>query len=284
MHKALGKGLEALIPTGITIEGEKFSSGDRVINIKLEEVVPNKYQARQYFDEKKIKELANSIKEKGLVHPLLIRSIEGGYELIAGERRWKAAREAGFETVPAIVKEVSDAEMFELSLVENLQREDLNPIEEAEAYRQLMERFGLSQEDLAKRIGRDRSSIANTLRLLKLPDEVKKEILMGDISAGHARAIMGLVNIEDQEALARRIAAEKLTVRETEEVVKKLRKIANTCTKQANIYVLEAEEELQRILGTQVKIKYRRGKGKIEVAFYSDTDLERIINIVKQKS
>lgn len=280
MHKALGKGLEALIP-GVSLSEGDVTISDSIIHIKIDSIIPNKYQPRHVFREEKISELANSIKHNGLVHPLLVRRKEKGYELIAGERRLRAAKAAGFTEIPAIVKDVDDIEMFELSLVENIQREDLNPLEEAEAYRLLMERFNLNQEDLSKRIGKDRSSVANMLRLLKLPDEVKGEILNGSISAGHARAIMGLESLEDQESLARRIAVEKLTVRETEEVVKKLRKISITTTKQKNIHVVEAEEELQRTLGAHVNIKYRRGKGSIEVKFYSDDDLQRIINVMK---
>lgn len=280
MHKGLGKGLEALIP-GVTLAEGDVTINDSIIHVKIDSIIPNKYQPRHVFREEKIQELANSIKHNGLVHPILARKRDGGYELIAGERRLRAAKAAGFSEVPVIIKEVDDVEMFELSLVENIQREDLNPLEEAEAYKLLMERFNLSQEDLSKRIGKDRSSVANMLRLLKLPEEVKSEILNGAISAGHARAIMGLESLEDQEALAKRIAVEKLTVRDTEEVVKKLRKIAITTTKQKNIHVVEAEEELQRVLGAHVNIKYRRGKGTIEVKFYSDDDLQRIINVMK---
>ena len=280
MHKALGKGLEALIP-GVTLADGDVTISETITHIKLDNIIPNKYQARHYFNESKIQELANSITENGLVHPLLVRRREDGYELIAGERRWRASKAAGLLDVPAIVKDVSDAEMFELSLVENIQREDLNPLEEAEAYRQLMETFNLNQEDLSKRIGKDRSSVANALRLLKLPPEVKNEILSGGLSAGHAKAIMGLESLEDQEAMAKRITGEKLSVRETEEVVKKLRKLSIGTTKQKNVHVLEAEEELQRVLGSHVNIKYRRGKGKIEVKFYSDDDLQRIMNVMK---
>ncbi len=280
MHKALGKGLEALIP-GVTLNGGDVSLSESITHVKLDNIIPNKYQARHYFNEQKIKELAASIQTNGLVHPLLVRRRDDGYELIAGERRWRAAKEAGLADVPAIVKEVNDAEMFELSLVENIQREDLNPLEEAEAYRQLMDNFNLSQEQLAQRIGKDRSSVANMLRLLKLPDEVKTEILNGNVSAGHARAIMGLESLEDQESLAQRITGEKLSVRETEEVVKKLRRISITTTKQKNVHITEAEEELQRALGAHVNIKYRRGKGKIEVKFYSEDDLQRIMNVMK---
>jgi ParB family chromosome partitioning protein len=280
MHKALGKGLEALIP-GVTLNDGDVSLSESITHVKLDNIVPNKYQARHYFNEQKIRELAASIQTNGLVHPLLVRRLDDGYELIAGERRWRAAKEAGLADVPAIVKEVNDAEMFELSLIENIQREDLNPLEEAEAYRQLMDNFNLSQEKLSQRIGKDRSSVANMLRLLKLPDEVKTEILNGNISAGHARAIMGLESLEDQESLAQRISGEKLSVREAEEVVKKLRKISITTTKQKNVHIIEAEEELQRALGAHVNIKYRKGKGKIEVKFYSDTELERIMNVMK---
>lgn len=280
MHKALGKGLEALIP-GVTLNDGDVSLSESITHVRLDNIVPNKYQARHYFNEQKIKELAASIQTNGLVHPLLVRRRDEGYELIAGERRWRAAKAAGLADVPAIVKEVNDAEMFELSLVENIQREDLNPLEEAEAYRQLMDNFNLSQEQLAQRIGKERSSIANMLRLLNLPDEVKTEILNGNVSAGHARAIMGLESLEDQESLAQRITGEKLSVREAEEVVKKLRKISITTTKQKNVHIMEAEEELQRALGAHVNIKYRRGKGKIEVKFYSEDDLQRIMNIMK---
>lgn len=280
MHKALGKGLEALIP-GVTLNGGDVSLGESITHVRLDNIVPNKYQARHYFNEQKIKELAASIQTNGLVHPLLVRRRDEGYELIAGERRWRAAKAAGLADVPAIVKEVNDAEMFELSLVENIQREDLNPLEEAEAYRQLMDNFNLSQEQLAQRIGKERSSIANMLRLLKLPDEVKTEILNGNVSAGHARAIMGLESLEDQESLAQRITGEKLSVREAEEVVKKLRKISITTTKQKNVHIMEAEEDLQRALGAHVNIKYRKGKGKIEVKFYSEDDLQRIMNVMK---
>jgi ParB family chromosome partitioning protein len=280
MHKALGKGLEALIP-GVTLSDGDVIINDSISHVRLDNIIPNKYQARHYFNEEKITELANSIKTSGLVHPLLLRKCEGGYELIAGERRWRAAKAAGLSDVPAIIKDVNDAEMFELSLVENIQREDLNPLEEAEAYKQLMDNFNLSQEDLSKRIGKDRSSVANMLRLLKLPSEVKSQILNGNLSAGHAKAIMGLESFEDQESMAKRIFGEKLSVRDTEEVVKKLRKIDITTTKHKNVHVLEAEEELQRILGAHVNIKYRRGKGKIEVKFYSDDDLQRIMNVMK---
>ncbi len=289
MHRALGKGLEALIPATSNMKGksslDKQTYRDSVLNVEIDKIKPNKYQPRQKFDEQKIKELSDSIKEKGVIQPILIRSVGDKYEIIAGERRWRAVKELGLKEIPSIVREVIDRDMFEISLIENIQREELNPLEEAEAYRQLIEDFGLTQEEMSKRIGKDRSSIANTLRLLKLPEEIKQYMVEGLISAGHARTVLSLETPKKQDYLVKRIMKHHLTVRQAEDIVKKVKGkgLKERKEKGKNIELLQIEQDLQRIFATQVKIAYRGGKGKIEINYYSEEDFDRIVGILKKK-
>jgi ParB family transcriptional regulator, chromosome partitioning protein len=289
-HRALGKGLEALIPRakGITQEQPAASNQaykDYVVNIKIEKVRPNKHQPRKQFDEQKLKELMDTIKEKGVINPILVRTVGSEYEIIAGERRWRAVTQMGLPEIPAIVKDVSDRDMFELSLIENIQREDLNPLEEAEAYQHLLGDYGLTQEELSKKIGKDRSSISNILRLLKLPDDIKGYIVDGVISAGHARAILSLETPTKQDYLFRRIIKQNLTVRQAEDIVKKVkgRGLKERKEKGQDVELLEIEQELQRIFATQIKISHRDNKGKIEINFFSDDDFDRIITLLRKK-
>ncbi len=273
--RGLGRGLDALITPVADTESE--SAGV----ISLSEIVPNQFQPRRVFDEDTLHELAQSIRQYGVLQPVVVRRIMNGYELVAGERRWRAAKLAGLSDIPAVVKEYSDAEMTEIALVENLQREDLNPIEESVAYRRLMEEFGLTQEEVARRIGRSRSLIANVLRLLHLPAEIQEHVSRGTLSIGQARPLIGLDNEETQIEIANTIIREQLTARDVEELVRRaLRNPRPRTVKKAEkreIFVAEAEERLRMILGTQVKIKPGKVKSRIEIEFYSADDLERII-------
>jgi ParB family chromosome partitioning protein len=272
----LGKGLDALIPT----EREERS----YILANIAEIRPNTYQPRKGFDEKAIEELATSIQEKGILQPLIVRKTQSGYEIIAGERRWRAAQKAGLTQVPVIVKDVSDREALELALVENLQREDLNPIEEATAYEHLIEDFGLTHEEISKRIGKERSTITNQLRLLKLPDEVKQALISGEITAGHARALLGLQSNKAKDVLET-IKKEKLSVRKTETLIQKLsKKQQRTKSDDADFYINHIADELKRTLGTQVKIIDKNGKGRIEIEYYSKDELERLVEILTRGS
>jgi len=276
---ALGKGLGALLPE----LGEEELK--RSFYCGIEEIVPNRSQPRKYFDEAKLQELTESIKEKGILEPLLVRRIAEGYELIVGERRWRAAQKAGLKEVPIIIKEVDAREALELSLIENLQREDLNPIEEAEAFKQLIEEFGLSQGDLATRIGKDRTTITNTLRLLKLPSEIKNEILKNRITPGHARAILSLDSKEKQKELCALIIKNNLSVREAETLARrwagKQRKAPSSTQKvELESLLLSFQDSLRNYLGTKVRITPKGKRGKIEIEYYSDEDLTRIVETI----
>jgi len=278
-RQALGKGLGALIPEKETPELE---SKKALTVCGIEEVQPNPLQPRKNFAEGQLQELVDSIREKGILQPLMVRRKGDGYELIAGERRWRAAQKAGMKEVPILVKDVSESEMLELSLIENIQREDLNPIEEAEAFKRLMEQFHLTQEEISQRVGKDRATIANTIRLLKLPPEVKKSLAEGQISMGHARAFLSLEGVEKQRALLRKLLLGGLSVRQIENLVKRLRVKSSTLPRRNNPEWSELVEELQRALGTRVKIVGKRKRGKIEIEYYSPEELDRLVDMLRR--
>lgn len=279
----LGKGLEALIPD-IDVSEVK----DGVIEININEIEPNREQPRKKFDEEKMQQLTDSIKEHGVVQPLIVKKDGDMYKLIAGERRWRAARMAGLKTVPAITREFTEREIMEISLIENIQREDLNPMEEAIAYQKLIDEFNLTQEEIAKRIGKSRSSIANTLRLLKLDERVKSYVTDGVISAGHARALASIAPIMQddlQYEVAKRVIDENLNVRQTEKlmiaILKRGKVEKKPRVKKEDIYITDIQEKLKDRFGTKVTINHGRKKGKIEIEYYSQNDLERILDIMK---
>ncbi|MDY6856195.1 MAG: ParB/RepB/Spo0J family partition protein [Thermodesulfobacteriota bacterium] len=280
-RKVLGKGLSALIPD---IESNNETKNDYIF-CNIDNIQPNKFQPRKDFDESKIDTLISSIKEKGIIQPLIAREILFGYELIAGERRWLAAKKAGFKEVPIIVKRVSDVEALELSLIENIQREDLGPLEEAEAYKRLIEEFNLTQEEIGKKVGKDRSTVTNSVRLLKLPEEIRDGLSKNIITMGHARTLLSLDTLSKQRDAYRKITREGLSVRQTEKLVKRLKrgKVRLPPEKQDDIYLVSIKDNLVRRLGTQVKIVRKKGgSGRIEIAFYSNEDLDRIINTLKR--
>ncbi len=280
---ALGKGLGALIP-GIDSE-EKES--EKHISCDIDIIIPNQFQPRIYFSENELEELAQSIKEKGIIQPLLVRKSSGGFELIAGERRLRAARMAGLAQVPVIVRNVTDAEILELSIIENIQRENLNPIEEAEAYHRLMTEFNLTQEEASKRVGKSRPAVANILRLRQLPQPIKESVASGKISMGHARALLGAETPAQQNAAWRTVISKGLSVRETESLIKRLtinRSRKNTSIKSSDdIYFTSLGDELSRHFGTKVAIKRQGKRGKIVIEFYSNEDLDHLINRLRQK-
>ncbi|MDO8734109.1 MAG: ParB/RepB/Spo0J family partition protein [Elusimicrobiota bacterium] len=282
MRKALGKGLEALIPEIGNALLTPIINAEGIIKIPVAKIKPNKYQSRKKFDEAELKTLADSILEHGLAQPITVRpsNENGTYELVMGERRWRASMLAGLSEIPAIIKPLSEKECFVISLIENLQRSDLNPIEEAKGYKRLMGEFNLTQEDLAKTLGKSRSTIANITRLLSLPQTIQDAISEGKITEGHARAIASIDDPMKQRLLLERIINQQLTVRDVEKISKNSKK--SKSKKDSNI--IAVEEELQRILGTKVEIKYRGGKGKIIVSCASLNELNRIIEMLKHKS
>ncbi len=275
---ALGKGLGSLFP-----EMEKGERGNLLL-CDINELHPNPWQPRKMFPDEGIEELAQSIREKGVLQPLVVRKKGEEYQIIVGERRWRAAQRAGLKKVPILLKEATDQEVIEMALVENLQREDLNPLEEAVAYQRLIREFAYTQEALAQRIGKDRSSVANILRLLKLPDEVRGALERDEISMGHARALLSLRDESEQISFCRKIVKKGLSVRETEEGVRRLlaKETRTPAAQEGGTPEIESlREELRRLLKTQVRIKMRRDRGTIEVEFYSLDDLERILEVIR---
>jgi ParB family chromosome partitioning protein len=277
-RKALGRGLGALLSSDRTID-----LGAEPTEVDVDAIVPGPMQPRTHFDEGSLEGLADSIRSHGIVQPLLVRRQDERYELIAGERRWRAARLAGLTKVPVVVRDVPDKDLLEIALIENIQRENLNAIEEAQAYKRLIETVGLTQEELAARVGRDRSYITNYLRLLKLPEDLQKLVVEGRLSTGHARTILGLSHVDLQRKVARQVIDGGLSVRATEHLVRKA--VEGTPAKTASTVdpnIRAAETKLRRALGTQVRIVQLRGEGagKVEISFFSNQDLDRIYNLL----
>lgn len=293
-RNGLGKGLDSLIPnkTEKNVKTEKkteqkneesqSSSGE--ILVKINQVEPNREQPRKEFDEDSLMELADSIKQFGILQPLLVQKRKDYYEIIAGERRWRAAKMAGIKEVPIIIREYTDQEIVEISLIENIQRENLNPIEEAMAYKRLLEEFHLKQDEVAERVSKSRTAVTNSMRLLKLSPRVQQMIVDDMISTGHARALLAIDDEEQQYQLANRIFDEKLSVRETEKLVKALKNPKKEIKKQKpeHTFVYDnIEEQMKNIIGTKVSVNPKaNGKGKIEIEYYSEEELERIYDLI----
>ena len=282
----LGKGINALIPEHPDSGGPDDNTR-QIVYINVDEIEPNPFQARTEFDPEHIDELMRSIQEKGVIQPITVNRVGQSYHLIAGERRWRATRQAGFETIPAIVHEIeSQQDLMELSLIENIQRENLTPIEEAEGYRALMDRCFLTQEQVAQKVGKNRSTVANLLRLLNLPLEIQDFLRQGRLQMGHARALLGLDDDDDRLELARRAAEEKLTAREVERAVNARRSGRDKKKKQkaeqrdVDPLVREQEERLQHRFGTAIHIRRSGNRGRIEIEFYDDGDLDRILELL----
>lgn len=300
-RNGLGKGLDSLIPDKSTKtavkntekpktasaqikETEESESKTGELMLKINQVEPNREQPRKDFDEDALLELADSIKQFGVLQPLLVKKKKGYYEIIAGERRWRAAKLAGLKEIPVIVKEYTDQEIVEISLIENIQRENLNPIEEAMAFKRLLEEFNLKQDEVAERVSKSRTAVTNSMRLLKLSDKVQQMIIDDMITTGHARALLAIDDEEQQYTLANKIFDEKLSVRETEKLVKSLKNPKKPIVKEKIEHVFvydDIVEKMKNIMGTKVNINAKaNGKGKIEIEYYSEDELERIYDLI----
>jgi len=297
--KGLGKGLDSLIPNVVGEKketkpvvkeekkvAEKLDPAGSVVKVKITQVEPNRKQPRKLFDEDALQELSDSIKQYGLLQPLLVQKRKDHYEIIAGERRWRASKLAGLKEVPVIIKDYTELEIVEISLIENIQREDLNPIEEAQAYKRLLDEFNLKQDEVAERVSKSRTAVTNSIRLLKLTDQVQQMVIDEMISTGHARALITIEDPEEQYTLAQRIFDEKLSVRDVEKIMKNLKKpqkpkkLDDTTIQM--IY-RDLEEKMKKRLGTKVSISSKGdGAGKIEIEFYNHDDLDRLFDMIGQ--
>jgi len=275
-RKALGKGLDALIPQPPLEEALPA----REVDINL--LSPNPHQPRMGYSDRRMKELMESIRASGIIEPLVVRPIEGGYQIIVGERRWRAAQKLGLTKVPVVIKDIQEERLLEFALIENLQREDLNPLEEARAYAMLVDKFKLTQEEVSRRVGKDRSSVANYLRLLKLPQSVQQEILAENLTMGHARALLSLEDREAQLGICQRIKEGRLSVRETERLIQRIKegRMAKPRGIPIDPFIKDTEERLQRALGTKVSIRRKRKGGRIEIEYYSEEDLQRLFSLL----
>jgi ParB family chromosome partitioning protein len=273
--KALGRGLQTLIPVG------NAPGRDEIEDVPLSLVSPNPFQPRRVFDEAEMEELANSVKAKGILQPILVRKLgDGGYELIVGERRWRAAKLAGLKKIPAIIRPATDAEAMEMALIENLQRKDLNPLEAARAYQRLMKEFGLTQEAVARALGKERSSIANTVRLLALQSEVQTWVESDQLSWGHAKVLLAVSDPEQQVRLGRRAVTERLSVRDLERLVRPAHRAGRSNNARKGHRPSEIEERMSRRMGTKVRLIHGKTGGKIVIDYYSPADLERVIDMI----
>jgi ParB family transcriptional regulator, chromosome partitioning protein len=275
--KRLGKGLDALIPS-LNVE-----ENDQIIEAQIQQIRPNPYQPRKEFDEKALDELAESIKEHGVIQPLIVRKSIKGFELVAGERRLRASERAGLSTVPVVIREFSNEQVMEIALIENLQRENLNAIEVAQAYEKIMKQFTLTQEELAKKVGKSRPHVANFMRLLQLPQEIQDFVSRGTLSMGHARALLAIEDSQLKLKLAKEAIRKELSVRQMEELIKQLTQRVSRETKskpKKDVFLSQWEEKLRQTFATSVQIKRGKNKGKIEIEFYTDEDLERIMDLI----
>jgi ParB family chromosome partitioning protein len=286
--KSLGKGLSALISNKSSeeISSLEINTNGNVAYVKTESILENRFQPRQNYDEAKLEDLKISIKEKGVLQPILVRKHENGYEVVAGERRLRAAKAIGLQEVPVIIKNVTDREALVLALVENIQREELNAIEEALGFKRLMEEFQFTQEAVAEAIGKDRSTVTNLLRLLRLPEEIQKQVADAKLSMGHARALLSLEDAVIQKKMAKVIIDRGLSVRQVEDLVKKAHHgrdiIKEAASKPKNRDIEILEEELRKILGTKIFIKDKKGKGKLVIEYYTLDDLDRILGVLRK--
>ncbi len=275
MKKALGKGLEALIP----------KREDTLLEIEIERIIPGKHQPRTDFDENSLRELAQSIRQRGVIQPIVVSRVgDGSFRIIAGERRWKAAKIAGLEKIPAIIKDVSPAEEVEIALIENIQREDLDPVETALAFETLLNEFSITQEELSKRVGKDRATVSNYLRILKLPDKVKDYIKKGLITMGHAKAILSVDETEKQIEITQQIIKSSLSVRQTEKLVRNLNRLKIKKSEKEIPEIKELEQRLISELGAKVKIYHRGKKGRLEIYYNSLDELDGILQRILKKS
>ncbi len=273
--KALGRGLQTLIPVGNAV------GRDEIEDVPLSLVSPNPFQPRRIFNEAELDELASSVKAKGVLQPILVRKLgDGGYELIAGERRWRAAKLAGLKKIPAIIRPATDAEAMEMALIENLQRKDLNAMEAARAYQRLMKEFGLTQEAVSRALGKERSSIANTVRLLALQSEVQTWVESDQLSLGHAKVLLAVSDPEQQVRLGRQAVTERLSVRDLERLVRPAPRPGRSSNARKGHRPSEIEERMSRRLGTKVRLIHGKTGGKIVIDYYSPADLERVIDMI----
>jgi ParB family transcriptional regulator, chromosome partitioning protein len=297
---ALGRGLGALLGGAITsgrpaapadlsvaVAEPVVANGERVQNLTLDRIRPSPFQPRKEFSAEALQELADSIKAQGVIQPLIVRERNGSFELIAGERRWRAAQLLGLKEVPAIVREADDRTVLELALIENLQRENLNPLEEAQGYQQLIDHFELRQEDVAAKVGKSRVVVANSLRLLKLDPELQNYLRNGQLSVGHAKVILALTGTAEQKLAAERIIKDSLNVRDTETLVARLQHVTGPARSNGTAkpqpsasHVADLENRLRERFGTKVQLRYKQGKGSLEIRFFNDDDLERILQII----
>ena len=292
--KGLGKGLDSLIPMGSEIENitkpvkkaknEPKTNENGVIELKVNQIEPNREQPRKNFDEDALQELADSIKKHGIIQPLVVQKKGEYYEIIAGERRWRAAKIAGLKHIPVAIKDYSEQEMVEIALIENIQRQDLNPIEEAMAFKQLMQEYDLKQDELAERVSKSRTAVTNSMRLLKLPQKIMEMVINNELSSGHARTLLSIEDEDLQIKVAELVILKQMSVRETENYVKKLQnnknKSKDTKNTDNDFVYRDIENRIKEIVGTKVKVNHKNnGKGKIEIEFYSDDELERIYDL-----
>jgi len=277
-RKALGKGLSALIPEADRYDAE----GEGFFQCPIESIEPNPYQPRQDFENAGLDELVLSVKEKGIITPVLVTRVENGYRLIAGERRWRAAQKAGLKRIPVVVRETTPIESLELALIENIHRKDLNPIEEALAYKRWLEDADTTQEALARRVGKERSTITNLLRLLNLPGSIQKDLIDGRLSMGHARVLVGMKSAADQKKVRDLVIKKGLSVRQTEGLIKRMNKTERPAKKKTEqeYYLQSVADGLKTSLGTKVEIKTRGKSGTINIHFYSDEELDRLLELL----
>jgi len=280
-RKALGKGLEALFPT----YQEKVN--EEIHEVPVSDIFPNRQQPRQRFDDHKLEELAGSIRSHGVIQPIFLKRHVHGYEIVAGERRWRAAKKAGLTKIPALIRDVSEDKKLEIALIENIQRENLNPIEEGQAYKLLMDQFEYTQQNLAEKVGKDRSTIANAIRLLKLPSQIKEFIADEKLTMGHSRALLAIEDDENKIFIGEKIIKKGLSVRETESLIKRLNQenekkaVSEKKPSEDDAFIPALEESLSRVLKTKVRLFHKKGKGRIEIRFFSEEDFERILELLR---
>jgi ParB family chromosome partitioning protein len=282
-RKALGKGINALIPNFETdVPAGGAMAG--MVELLIDEVSPGETQPRKDFNDEKLKELENSIRENGVIQPIVVQKRDEGYEIICGERRWRASRKAGLKKIPAVVREASNTQSLQMALIENIHRQDLNPIEEAEAYKRLSHEFGLTQEVIAKQVGKNRATVANYLRLLKLSKGFQEDLIVGRLTMGHARAMLALETEKEMEEVRREVLRQNMNVRQIESYIQAKKKPAGTKPKarvaQKDIFIKDLEKEFQRYLGTKVEITPGKKGGKLVVLYYSNDDLNRIRDMI----